>query len=64
MFWVEKVYDGENVIIGGMITAKSVKITRKNTTMAFITVEDLYGTVEVVVFSNIYEKKNNLHKKN
>ena len=36
-----KVYDGENVIIGGMITNKSVKITRKNTTMAFITVEDL-----------------------
>ena len=55
-----KVHDGENVIIGGMITDKSVKITRKNTTMAFITVEDLYGTVEVVVFSNIYEKKKEL----
>ncbi len=55
-----KVYDGENVIIGGMITAKSVKITRKNTTMAFITVEDLYGSVEVVVFPNSYEKKKEL----
>ena len=53
-------YDGENVIIGGMITAKSVKITRKNTTMAFITVEDLYGSVEVVVFPNSYEKKKEL----
>lgn len=55
-----KVYDGENVIIGGMITNKSVKITRKNTTMAFITVEDLYGSVEVVVFPNCYEKKKEL----
>lgn len=55
-----KVHDGENVIIGGMITAKSVKITRKNTTMAFITVEDLYGSVEVVVFPNSYEKKKEL----
>lgn len=55
-----KVYDGENVIIGGMITNKSVKLTRKNTTMAFITVEDLYGSVEVVVFPNCYEKKKEL----
>lgn len=55
-----KVQDGENVVIGGMITVKSVKITRKNTTMAFITVEDLYGTVEVVIFPNIYEKKKQL----
>lgn len=55
-----KVYDGENVIIGGMITNKSVKITRKNTTMAFITVEDLYGSVEVVVFPDCYEKKKEL----
>lgn len=55
-----KVHDGENVIIGGMITAKNVKITRKNTTMAFITVEDLYGSVEVVVFPNSYEKKKEL----
>lgn len=55
-----RVYDGENVIIGGMITDKSVKITKKNTTMAFITVEDLYGMVEVIVFSNIYERKKHL----
>lgn len=55
-----KVYDGENVIIGGMITSKSIKITRKNTTMAFITVEDLYGSVEVIVFANCYEKKKEL----
>ena len=55
-----KVHDGENVIIGGMITAKNVKVTRKNTTMAFITVEDLYGSVEVVVFPNSYEKKKEL----
>lgn len=55
-----KVFDGENVIIGGMITNKSVKITKKNTTMAFITVEDLYGMTEVLVFPNIYERKKHL----
>lgn len=55
-----RVHDGENVIIGGMITDKSVKITKKNTTMAFITVEDLYGMVEVIVFPNVYERRKHL----
>jgi len=55
-----KVYDGENVIIGGMITNKSVKTTKKNTIMAFITIEDLYGSVEVVVFPDRYESKKEL----
>jgi DNA polymerase-3 subunit alpha len=49
--------DGDNTKYGGMITEKSVKYTRtSNKAMAFITVEDLYGPVEVVVFSNLYEK--------
>ncbi|HBA97724.1 MAG TPA: DNA polymerase III subunit alpha [Lachnospiraceae bacterium] len=55
-----RVYDGENVIIGGIITDKSIKITKNNTTMAFITVEDLYGVVEVIVFSNVYGRKKDL----
>ena len=45
-----KVRDGSREIIGGMITSKTIKYTKKNQTMAFITVEDLLGTVEVVIF--------------
>jgi DNA polymerase-3 subunit alpha len=49
--------DGENVRYSGMITEKSIKYTKvSNKAMAFITVEDLVGTVEVIVFSNLYEK--------
>ena len=47
--------DGKSVTIGGMITEKTVKYTRKNQVMAFITLEDLTGSVEVVVFPGIYE---------
>lgn len=51
-----KVHDGAKEIIGGMITEKTIKHTKTNQTMAFITVEDLLGTVEVVVFPRDYEK--------
>lgn len=51
-----KVHDGEKEIIGGMITDKTVKHTKTNQMMAFVTVEDLLGTVEVVVFPRDYEK--------
>ena len=53
---VPKVKDQERAVIGGMITSKTVKTTRTNSLMAFITVEDLYGTVEVIVFPRDYEK--------
>ncbi len=51
-----KAQDGEIEIIGGIITNKTVKYTKKNKVMAFITIEDLVGTVEVVVFPNDFEK--------
>ena len=51
-----KVREGAKEIIGGMITAKTIKHTKNNKTMAFITIEDLFGTVEVVVFPKDYEK--------
>lgn len=51
-----KVEDGETAIIGGMITAKTVKATRNNSMMAFITVEDLFGNVEVIIFPRDYER--------
>lgn len=50
------VADGAMVIIGGMITDKTIKYTRNNQTMAFITIEDLLGSVEVIVFAREYRK--------
>lgn len=52
-----KVQDGSYVTIGGMITGKTVKTTRNNKMMAFITLEDLLGSVEVIVFPKNYESK-------
>ena len=51
-----KVRDGAKEIVGGMITEKTVKATKTNQMMAFLTVEDLLGTVEIVVFPRDYEK--------
>ena len=51
-----KVKDGDMVIIGGIITEITRKITKNNANMAFIKVEDLYGSMEVVVFPKTYEK--------
>lgn len=52
--------DGSHVTIGGMITGKTVKTTRNNKLMAFITLEDLAGSVEVIVFPKDYEQKREL----
>ena len=43
-----------------MITAKTVKYTRTGKPMAFVTLEDLVGTVEVIVFRKDYEKYRSL----
>ena len=51
-----KVHDGSKEIIGGMIVEKTVKYTKTNQMMAFITIEDLFGTVEVIVFPRDFEK--------
>ena len=51
-----KVSDNEKVIVGGMITDKTIKYTKNNKTMAFLTLEDLLGTVEVIVFPRDYER--------
>lgn len=48
--------DGAKAVIGGMITSKTVKHTKNDKMMAFITIEDLLGTVEVVIFPRDYEK--------
>lgn len=51
-----KVHDGARETVGGMITAKTIKYTKQNKVMAFVTLEDLAGSVEVVVFPRDYEK--------
>lgn len=50
-----KVIDGNEVIYGGIISSKLIKTTRNNQTMAFLSVEDLFGSVEIVVFPRDYE---------
>lgn len=51
-----KIPDGKVVVIGGMLTEKTVKFTRNNKAMAFLTIEDLVGTVEVIVFPKDYDR--------
>jgi len=55
-----KVKDNAREIIGGMITSRTIKHTRNNKTMAFVTIEDLVGTVEVVIFPKDYERFHDL----
>ena len=45
-----------HVVIGGMIATKTIKFTKYNQAMAFITIEDLTGTVEVIIFPRDYER--------
>ena len=51
-----KVTDGKEVVIGGILTDKKIKYTKNNKIMAFLTIEDLYGSIEVVIFPRDYEK--------
>ena len=50
------VRDGMQAVMAGIVTSKKTLITKSNKMMAFLDMEDLYGTVEVVVFPNVYEK--------
>ena len=57
-----KIQDGIKAVIGGIVESKTVKYTKTNKTMAFFLLEDLVGTVEVVVFPRDYEKYHQLIK--
>ena len=57
-----KIQDGIKAVIGGVVESKTVKYTKTNKTMAFFLLEDLVGTVEVVVFPRDYEKYHQLIK--
>lgn len=54
--------DNQEVTIAGIISSKKLKFTKNNNIMAFITVEDLYSYVEVIIFPSIYEKYSNIVK--
>ncbi len=49
-----KAKDQVPYILGGIVAGKTVKLTKNNQNMAFITLEDLRGTVEVIVFPRDY----------
>ena len=55
-----RVRDGATEIIGGIIAGKTIKYTKNNKTMAFLLLEDLFGTVEVIVFPGEYERYHTL----
>lgn len=52
--------DGMQVIVGGIITEKKTKTTKSNNLMAFVTVEDLYGSMEIIVFPTVLHKYSKL----
>ena len=56
----KNICDGMNVVVGGIITSKKTKTTRNNNLMAFLTLEDMYGTMEVIVFPTTLEKYSKL----
>ncbi|WP_392486070.1 DNA polymerase III subunit alpha [Haloimpatiens sp. FM7315] len=55
-----KVKDGDRAVLGGIISNVTKKVTKSNSMMAFITLEDLYGAIEVIVFPKVLERYRNL----
>ena len=54
------VSDGMQTVMAGIITGKKTLVTKNSKVMAFVDMEDLYGSVEVVVFPNVYERYSNI----
>lgn len=52
--------DGQNVKYAGIISSVKKKYTKTNKIMAFVTIEDLYGSSEVIIFENCYQSCSNL----
>ena len=57
---IDENMDGKRITIGGIVVHKKNKITKNNNMMAFITLEDLYGIVECIVFPQTYDRYNGL----
>ncbi len=56
----EEFKDGQSVIYAGIISSVKKKYTKSNKLMAFITVEDLYGSAEIIVFESCYQSCSNI----
>ncbi|RDY25942.1 DNA polymerase III subunit alpha [Romboutsia weinsteinii] len=52
--------DEKDVIMGGMIVTKTIKTTKRNDIMAFLELEDLYGTIEIIVFPQLLQRYNEI----
>ncbi|NLC43793.1 MAG: DNA polymerase III subunit alpha, partial [Clostridiales bacterium] len=52
--------DGSTVTLGGLVMEKKIKYTKNNNAMAFVTLEDLYGMIEVIVFPQVLQKYSSL----
>ena len=52
--------DGQSVIVGGIITEVNIKTTKNNQMMAFVTLEDLFGNMECIIFPKTFKYYNNL----
>ncbi|EQB3099970.1 DNA polymerase III subunit alpha [Clostridium botulinum] len=57
---ISSIKDGDKVVVGGMITHVSKKLTRNNDMMAFIVLEDLYSSIEVIAFPKIFNMARNI----
>jgi DNA polymerase-3 subunit alpha len=55
--------DGQYVTVGGVVTARRLKTTKSNNQMAFITLEDMTGSVDCIVFASVLQKYDELLKK-
>ncbi|AST58346.1 DNA polymerase III subunit alpha [Thermoanaerobacterium thermosaccharolyticum] len=55
-FVKKSIFDNQDVVLAGIIESKKIKFTKNNNMMAFVNLEDLYGTIEVIVFPTIYER--------
>ena len=55
-----KYKDGQNVKYAGIISSVKKKYTKSNKLMAFVTIEDLYGSAEIIVFESVYQSAANL----
>ena len=53
---IEKIKDNQKVILGGIITNISIKFTKTNKQMAFLTLEDEFGIIEVIIFPELFAK--------
>ena len=54
------IHDEDKVVVGGIITEVTQKVTRNNQIMAFIKIEDLSATIEVIVFPKTLDRVRNL----